>query len=292
MENLSRHHKPVLLKEVLDFIPKDCRLVVDCTLWHGWHSLAIINLIWKDVKVIWIDIDKKMLDKAEWILNEKNVVFVHWSYGDIDKILKKNLEEKADFILVDLWVNLEHFKDWERGFSIKWDWNLDMRFDQNNTQSAYDIINKYWKQELKNIFENYAEFTEKKALEIADKIIFIRNKKSIKTTQEFKSILNELWLGDKACAVIFQALRIQVNHELENLEILLDKIPLILNPWWRVCVISYHSLEDRIVKNKFNELSQSWKFNLLTKKVIKPNYLEVKLNKAARSAKMRIIQKN
>ena len=287
-------HKPVLLKEVLDFIPKDCKLVVDCTLGHGWHTLAIIDLIGKDVNVIWIDIDKKMLDKAVWILNEKkdHVIFVYWSYGNIDKILEENGNKKADFVLVDLWVNLEHFKDWERGFSIKWEWDLDMRFDQNNTESAYNIINKYWKQELKNMFVDYAEFAEKKALEIADKIVFTRSKTPIKTTQEFKSILNESWLGDKACAVIFQALRIQVNHELDNLKILLNKINSILNPWWRVCVISYHSLEDRIVKNEFNQLAETWKFKILTKKVVKPNYLEVWLNKAARSAKMRVIQKS
>ena len=121
-------HKPVLLQEVLESVSSDTKIFVDCTLWHWWHTLEIIKKIWPQLKVIWIDLDQQMLNKAEEILQnfKDQIKFVHWSYSDIDQILIQNWYQKADFILVDLGVNLQHFKDFSRWFSIKLDWDLDI----------------------------------------------------------------------------------------------------------------------------------------------------------------------
>jgi len=210
-------HKPVLLKEVIDFIPHTPKLIIDGTLGHGGHSLEMIKKLAPGGTLIGLDVDGKILTKATAIIAQADVPdtitlqLVNDSYANITKILQ---DKKADYILLDIGVNLEHFKDGTRGFSIKENADLDMRFDQNAKQSAADIINKYKLQELANIFITYGDFTEKKAKELAESIIRARNKQAIKTTYDFKKILNECGLGDKACAVIFQCVRIETNQEI------------------------------------------------------------------------------
>jgi len=230
---------------------------------------------------------KEQMKSIIYNLSSK-ISLVHDSYTNITNILQ---DKKADYILLDVGVNLEHFKDGSRGFSIKENADLDMRFDQNAKKSAADIISDYKLQDLANIFITYGDFTEKKAKELAEAIVRHRNKEAIKTTYDFKKILNECGLGDKACAVIFQCLRIETNQEIQNIKTFLEQLPQVLSKNGRCAIISYHSIEDRLVKTFFKQLEESKEFTILTPKTVQPHYTEVAKNKAARSAKLRVIEK-
>lgn len=286
-------HTPVLLEEICQFVPENAKIIVDGTLGHGWHTEEFLKRF-PDVKVVGIDIDQSILEKTKNNLENfrDRIIFERWSYVQIKDILEKNWIAEVDYILLDLWVNLEHFKDHSRGFSIKWEWNLDMRFDQSLEISAFDVVNKYPKDKLQKVFIDYADFTEKKALEIAENILSNRNQKEIKTTFDLKKTLNECWLWEKACTVIFQAIRIEVNWEINNLKLFLKNAPWLLKKGWRLAVISYHSTEDKEVKYTFKDLLETGDFVLFTKKVIMPNYKEIQKNKPSRSAKLRVLEKN
>lgn len=241
-----------------------------------------------------MDLDSNMLSIAKNNLESQisnsqfQISFVHDSYSNIDLITQKYW--KADFILLDLWVNMDHFKVWERWFSINYNSPLDMRFDQDSTLSAYDIVNKYSAQQLEKIFIEYADFTPIKSKEIAAKIIDARRESDIKTTFDLKKILWECWLWKSAITVIFQSIRIQTNNEIQNLKTFLDKLPKVLSVWWICSIISFHSIEDRIVKKAFQELAATKTFALINKKAIKPKYTEVQKNRASRSALLRTIK--
>ena len=255
--------------------------------------MALLALA-KDARLVGFDVDALMMKKAKerietWELKiENRVEYVHGNYADIKNVLQGR---KADFILNDLGVNLEHFKAVERGFSIRGIAPLDMRFDTDQKQTAAVIVNSYTSDQLRHIFEQYADFSAPKALELAQHIVTTRKQTPIVTTQDFKAVLNACWLGDKACTVIFQSLRIETNKELDNLQSFLSAFPETLNSSWRCLIITYHSIEDRFVKQVFNELVATWAYRLVTKKAVKPNYKEVAVNRAARSAKLRILQK-
>lgn len=291
MKNNEIHHVPVMLQEVLDSLPANPKIIVDWTLWHGWHTSNMLRLFPTIQKLYWFDLDPNIFQETKSKLKPEfwdKILFQNKSYTEMKSVLG---DEKVDFVLVDLWVNMEHFKDWNRGFSTNIDWKLDMRFDNTNWKSAYDIVNTYSMSELANIFELYAEFAPKKSEEIAKKIVEVRKNKKIETTFEFKYLLNGLGLGQKACAVIFQAIRIETNKEIDNLKTLLEEIPNILCKWWRCWIITFHSLEDRIVKYKFKDLVSSGDFSLVYKKALQPNYKEVEQNRASRSAKYRVIER-
>lgn len=186
----------------------------------------------KDAKLIGFDVDEKMMDKAKIQIGtrdeelEARIEFVHGNYADVVSVLAGR---KADYVLNDLGVNLEHFKDIERGFSIRGEAALDMRFDTSKGMTAADLIRTYSIDQLKNIFEIYADFSSPKALELAKHIVTTRKQKQIITTQDLKLVLNDCGLGDKACTVIFQAIRIEVNGELDNLKRFLSEFPETLN---------------------------------------------------------------
>jgi len=268
----------------------NCKIVVDWTLGHWWHSRAILEKFPSVKKLFGFDLDPNILEETKNRLKdlEDKIEFIWSSYVDIPKFL---WEQKADFILLDLWVNMEHFKDWERGFSLNYNSKLDMRFNNKNGKSAHDIINDYSEQELTRVFVDYAEFSISKAQEIAMIIIKERKNKKIETTFELKNLLNQVGLGQKASTVIFQAIRIETNKEIDNLKLMLDQLPNILSNWWRCGIITFHSLEDRIVKNYFKDLSKSGLFELVYKKAIPASYQEVLKNRASRSAKYRVIEK-
>lgn len=284
------NHIPVMLNEVLDSILPSYQIIVDGTLGHGGHSKAILEKFSEIKKLFWFDLDPNILQETKKKLSEfsNKIEFIWSSYVNIPKALWK---EKADFVLLDLWVNMEHFKDWERGFSLNYDSKLDMRFDNKSWRSAYDIVNNYSLQDLTAIFVNYAEFTTQKSQEIAKKISDMRKIKKIETTFELKHILNQVGLGQKASVVIFQAIRIETNKEIDNLKMFLDNVPNILSNWWRCGIITFHSIEDRIVKNYFKSLSSSQGFRLIYKKALQPSYQEVGSNRASRSAKYRLLEK-
>lgn len=284
------NHVPVMLDEVLKSVPLRLNFIVDWTLGHWWHTKEILSKFSSIQKLYGFDLDPNILQDTKIKLSSfsDKIEFIWQSYSNISKVL---WNQKIDFILLDLWVNMEHFKDWTRGFSLNHDANLDMRFDNKSWTSAYEILNKYSMSDLIKIFVDYAEFTSQKSLEIAKKITESRKISPIKTTFDLKNILNQVGLWQKASVVIFQAIRIETNKEIDNLKLFLDQLPNILSDWWRCWIISFHSIEDRVVKNYFKKLSQSNDFNLVYKKALKPNYKEIEQNRASRSAKYRVLEK-
>lgn len=291
-----------MLSEVLSFVPEHAKLIVDGTLGHWWHTMVMAEKF-PSAKIIGLDIDHSMLEKAELRIKsstligspsfkekeEHQVTCLQKSYADIENVLQW---KKCDYILLDLGVNLEHFLATERGFSLKGNAPLDMRFDQGECKTAWDVVNTYNASDLKNIFVKYGDFTEKKAEELAETICRERKKHLIETTFDLKKILGLCGLGNSAVAVIFQAIRIEVNGELDNLEKFLSTFSKCLNIGSRCAIMSYHSIEDRLVKKSFVELVNTWWFALVNKKVIVPHYKEVGKNKAARSAKLRVIERS
>ena len=208
-------HQPVLAKEVFENFPKQGKIYFDGTFWHGWHSEYLLTHLpetqSKSLKVIACDIDENVQKKGleftkQW---ENQITPVLSSYAKVNEIAEKY--GPFDFILLDLGVNMEHFKDWERGFSIKTDADLDMRFNRENTITAKDIIRTYSIEQLSRIFSLYGDFPIKYANYLANGIIEARKKKEIKTTWELKEILTALKCNQKKIAVIFQTLRIETN---------------------------------------------------------------------------------
>lgn len=294
---MLRHH-PVLAKETYENLPQPLKLSFDGTFWHGGHVEYFFTHLeldnpeeCKNLKIVACDVDEKVMAKGkEFVAQRKNQIsFYHSSYANIKEISQK--EWLFDFMLLDLWVNLEHFKDGSRGFSIKSDAPLDMRFDTFKWQPASHLINKWSKEELEEMLVKYGDFTPRNAEYIVKWIIEKRKKSPIETTSDLTTTLHELWFWDKRIAVIFQAIRIQTNHELDQLETFLKDFWKCLNIGGRCGIMTYHSIEDRMTKIAFKELEESGNFHLVNKKVVQPNYKEVEANKAARSAKLRIIER-
>ena len=279
-------HIPVMYKEVLYYTNPTYKLVFDGTVWHGGHSKLLLEKF-NNLSILAVDRDPNIIEIAkENLKNYKDrVKFVRASYGELETILKW---EKVDMFLLDLWVNMEHFKDASRWFSIKKEGPLDMRFDTNQKITALYILKNYNQGQLESIFEKWWDFKWKLLQDIVR--VIIKSKHKLKTTFDLKNALKTIKLSDKKIAVVFQSLRIEVNQELKQLEMFLDKFGNYLNLGWRCQIITYHSIEDRLVKNKFKELDKKW-FKNLTKKVIFPTLDEIANNKASRSAKLRIIEK-
>lgn len=279
-------HVPVMAKEVIENLPENLDLMMDGTVWHGWHSNLILSNFDK-VRLVAVDRDPNIIQIAKRNLEkyEDRVEFVNDSYKNLENILKGR---KVDAILLDLWVNMEHFKDPKRWFSIKYDGPLDMRFDINQKKTALYVLKNYTPEQLENILAKYGDFKWPLLKNIVKTIISNRHKLS--TTLTLKNILKQIWLSEKKIAVVFQVIRIETNNELEQLEEFLYKFQDYLNSWWRCLIITYHSIEDRLVKNRFKELDGKW-FKNITKKVIFPTWEEIQKNKASRSAKLRIIER-
>ena len=294
---MLRHH-PVLAKETYEKLPHPLKLSFDGTFGHGGHVEYFFTHLnednpneCKNLKIVACDVDEKVMGKwkefvAQW---NNQISFYHCSYANIKEISQK--EWFFYFMLLDLWVNLEHFKDWSRGFSIKSDAPLDMRFDTSKWEPASHLINKWNKEELEEMLVKYGDFTPRNAEYVVKWIIEKRKKILIETTSDLTNTLHELWFWDKRIAVIFQAIRIQTNHELDQLETFLKNFWKCLNIGGRCAIMTYHSIEDRMTKLAFKALEESGNFKLVNKKVIQPNYKEVEANKAARSAKLRIIER-
>lgn len=198
---------------------------------------------------------------------------------------------KADFILLDLGVNMEHFKDGNRGFSIHEDAPLDMRFDTTTGRTAADILNTGTQEELTHAFITYGDFAPKSAQYFYDHIATRRQEKAFDTTKDLVEFLYSIGVRKHQLPIFFQCLRILTNQELEHLEHFLKDLPDLLTPWGRCAIITFHSIEDRIVKYAFKELEEIGECTHVNKKVIVPHYTETQKNRASRSAKLRIIEK-
>ena len=297
MDNMESQiiHKPVMIKEVLSFIPENSNIVVDATLGEGGHTKAMLDL---NLEVHSFERDKNILEIAKKRLaNYKKFYYYNNTYDKMIDSLPKNIIGNVDFILYDLGVSMFHFKKAERGFSFNENNKLDMRLGINKI-NAYEVINKYEKKDLERIFKEYGEI--KNYSKLAEIIIKERNKKNIETAKELENII--FHNSDKSkkygkinpSTLIFQAIRIEVNDELNILKKSIENIKNILKKYGVVVIISYHSLEDRIVKRFFkdNEKTKNKEgiFKLLNSKVLKPTNEEIKLNIASRSAKLRAAQ--
>lgn len=288
-------HKPVMINEVLSFIPKDSNIVIDATLGEGGHTKAMLDL---NLEVHSFERDENILEVAKKRLTDyKKIHYYNDTYDKMYNLLPENIIGNADFILYDLGVSMYHFKKAERGFSFNENNKLDMRLGIND-KSAYEVINKYSKKDLERVFKEYGEI--KNPSRLADIIIRERDKKNIETSKELENII--FHNSDKSkkygkinpATLIFQAIRIEVNDELNILKKSIENIKNILKKYGVIVVISYHSLEDRIIKRFFkdNEKTKNKEgiFKLLNSKVLTPTNEEIKLNPASRSAKMRAAQ--
>lgn len=287
-------HVPVLLKEALELLdPRPGKVFVDATLGFGGHAAVLLEA---GARVIGIDQDQEALEAARERLSGnlpagrhgRQISYIHDNFSN----LKKIITEPVDGILFDLGVSSYQIDEARRGFSIRFDGPLDMRMDQNQELIAAEIVNVWAEEELARIFTEYGE--ERFAKRIGAKICVMRNKGEIKTTGQLKEIIEKAiptWRKRESVTRVFQALRIAVNSELENLKWALADCPDLLKPGGRLVVISYHSLEDRMVKWFFRDKEKSGILKILTKRPIVAKEAEIAANPRARSAKLRGAEK-
>ncbi len=290
-------HKPVLLNETLDLLNvTPGKVYVDCTLGLGGHSLEILKRLDGNGKLIGIEQDETILEQARNKLSKyENCYLFRANFLELPEILKSlKIEKITGGVLLDLGVNSLHFDTAERGFSFKAKGPLDMRMDNRQELTAYKIINNYKEHELADIIYKFGE--DRNSRKIAKSIIHNRAKGPIETTEELANIIfscyhhitNRSHFKIHPATKTFQALRIEVNKELENIEEFFCFIPELLLPPSRLTVISFHSLEDRIAKNF---LKNNREFRPITKKPVIPSSEEIKSNPRARSAKLRAAEK-
>ncbi len=298
----EHYHTPVLLKEAIDALDiKAAGVYVDCTFGGGGHSRAILQRLNEKGTLVAFDQDE---DARKNLPQDNRVIFVPQNFRHLQRFLRLHKITQVDGILADLGVSSHQFDEAARGFSIRFDAALDMRMDQRQKMTAADIIQNFTELQLHKMLEQYGEVTNAKTL--AKLIVQQRALMPIKTINEFKQSVQAVVKGNpqKYFAQVFQALRIVVNDEFGALKELLEQIPTLLKPEGRVAIITFHSLEDRIVKNFFKTSSYSDEgpdeiygvrpenpLEIITKKPIIPGELETKQNKRARSAKLRVAAK-
>lgn len=292
------YHRPVLLDEAIDLLKcEDKKLFVDCTLGGGGHTTEILEKSGPLGRVIAFDRDENAIRESVERLKKfgDRVKFVHAQFSNSVDELKKLGIDSVDGVLADLGVSSHQFDEANRGFSFQADAPLDMRMDATNETSAEDIINSADEKELADMFFELGE--ERLSRRIARAIVYERQKKRITTTLELAEIVKRSYPPKMRygrihpATKVFQALRIFVNNELGELRTLLAEIPSHLSHGGRFVVISYHSLEDRLVKQRFNELGQTDEFRKITKKPVMPSEKEIEENRRARSAKMRCLER-
>lgn len=302
----SFFHSPVLTKEILKYLDfKKGGVYIDCTLGGGGHSKAILENIYPHGLLIGIDQDIEAIEIAKEELKSciDKVKLVKGNFKNLAKILSDLKIETVSGIVFDLGVSFHQLKEKERGFSFKEDSHLDMRMNLTQKFNADTLINSYSEKDLAEIFEKYGE--ERFSKRIARLIVAERKKKAISTTKQLSDLIirslprtkkRHTWRIHPATRV-FQAIRIEVNQELEALRTGLNQAIRVLEDKGRICVISYHSLEDRIVKHLFKEVEREGKeqknygLKIVTKKPVRPSSEEVRNNPKARSAKLRVAEK-
>jgi 16S rRNA (cytosine1402-N4)-methyltransferase len=296
------YHIPVMLKEVIDALNiQPNGAYVDCTFGGGGHSREILKRLNAEGRLIAFDQDP---DAKRNLPDDERVIFVPHNFKHISRFLKLNRFDKVDAVLADLGVSSHQFDEAARGFSTRFDGPLDMRMDPAQAVTASVILQTYSQQKLHKLFEQYGEVTNAKTL--AAVIVQQRSTNSFQTIEQLKQALQSVVKGNpnKYFAQVFQALRIEVNEELSVLKELLEQLPVILKPKGRVAIISFHSLEDRLVKNFFkkgsfveevyNPFEREEKekvFNIISKKPIEASPEEQKRNPRSRSARLRVAEK-
>lgn len=306
------NHVSVLLNECLEGLNiKENGIYVDGTLGGAGHSSEILKRLSKEGRLIGIDQDTDALKAAKERLKDySNVTFVHSNFSNIENVLNNLNIDGVDGILMDLGVSSYQLDEGERGFSYMKDAPLDMRMNRENDFSAYNVVNEYSEEDLYRIIREYGE--EKFAKRIASFIVENRQEKNIETTLELVEIIKNAIPakarreGPHPAKRTFQAIRIEVNSELSILNKTIEDGVEKLNKGGRMAIITFHSLEDRIVKNKFRDLAVSCrcpkefpvcvcgekaKVKIISRKAIEPTKEEVEINPRSRSAKLRVIEK-
>ena len=296
------YHVPVLMHEVISGLQIDpSGIYVDCTFGGGGHSSGILQQLNNHGKLIAFDQDA---DAIENVPDDNRVIFIPHNFRHLQRFLRLHRISKVNGILADLGVSSHQFNVAERGFSTRFDGAMDMRMNQSEKLDATDVIDNYPEVKLHKIFEQYGEVTNAKTL--AKLIVQLRKSQSLKTINEFKNALYPIIKGkpEKYFAKVFQALRIEVNDELGALKEMLLQASKVLEEGGRIAVITFHSLEDRIVKlffknGNFNEVQENDLYGTLskndlrtvTKKPVTPSQEELKNNPRSRSSKLRIAEK-
>jgi len=295
------YHNPVLLSETVEGLNiKEDGVYVDVTFGGGGHSRKILDSLGPKGRLIAFDQDKDALLNT---IDDSRFLLINENFRYVKRFLRFHGIKSVDGILADFGVSSHQFDEADRGFSIRFDAQLDMRMNQQDVLSAYSLVNTYEEEDLKRVFWQYGELRTSPAL--AKTIVAARTEKAIETTFELKAVLSKhLPHGreNKILAQIYQAIRIEVNQEIEVLKEFLLQTPELLNDGGRLSVISYHSLEDRLVKRFIRsglfegepEKDVFGNFEVPLKKVgglIVPDAKEIKLNNRARSAKLRIAEK-
>jgi 16S rRNA (cytosine1402-N4)-methyltransferase len=286
---VTSQHLPVLVREVIDLLsPREGGFYIDATVGLGGHSEEILKMIGRDGRLIGIDRDDEALRIAEERLEDPRVLLKKGRFSEMEEILMSEGAGKVDGILFDLGVSMMQLREFGRGFSFLSDERLDMRMDNSQELSAWDVVNSYSEKDLIRVLKDYGE--EYRAPRIARAISQYRNKGSINTCSELADLVSRS-VGRRGrihpATKTFQALRIEVNGEMDELRKGLNSSLALLKSGGRLCVISYHSLEDRVVKNFIRDNARGGALIPLTKKPVTPGMPEIRQNPSSRSAKMR-----
>ncbi len=303
---MNYSHKSVLLHKSIDFLNiKKGGTYLDVTLGGGGHLGEIYKRLKEDATLIGVDQDIDAINNAKKKHKEFNHL-IHSNFRYIDKVLSDINIDKVDGVIADLGFSLHQIKASNRGFSFMQDERLDMRMDLRSDKTAFDVVNYEEESVLRDIFLKYGE--ERYSKKIAYAIVKARETKKIESTLELVNIIKKNSFfkpGKNPATKIFQALRIFVNDELENLKVFLDKIFSHINKGGRICIISFHSLEDRIVKKRMKFLekqcvcpkdfpvcvcNKQGTIKIINKKIVTPDELEIEANPMARSARLRVAE--
>lgn len=296
------YHTPVLLNETIEALNiQPGGTYVDCTFGGGGHSKAILEQLGPEGRLIAFDQDA---DAKRNLPDDERILFIPQNFRYLQRFLRLNEIIAVDGIMADLGVSSHQFDEAERGFSFRFNAALDMRMDQRQTLTAFDVVSTYTEQRLHKLFEQYGEVTNAKTL--ARKIAAVRSITSLKTINGFLNAIRETVKGNpnKYFAQVFQALRIEVNDEFGALKEMLQQVPSLLKPGGRVAIITFHSLEDRLVKiffrrgsfdepdeNPFISTEPVNELKVITKKPVIPSEKEMKQNPRSGSAKLRVAEK-
>lgn len=303
MKKQEDYHLPVLLNEAIDALEiNPSGVYVDCTFGGGGHSREILKKLGPAGKLIAFDQDA---DAQRNVPDDDRVLFVPHNFRHLQRFLKLHRADAVDGILADLGVSSHQFDEASRGFSTRFEAALDMRMDQRQELTAANVLNTFTEERLHKLFEQYGEVTNSKTL--ARTIVQVRQSVPLKTIDNFKQAVSSVVKGNpnKYFAQVFQALRIEVNDEFGALKEMLQQSPQVLKPGGRIAIITFHSLEDRIVKiyfkkGTFDEAETYDPFGRSTpqpplqpvnKKPLLPGPEEIRNNPRSRSAKLRVAEK-
>jgi len=300
--NTTDYHVPVMLNEAIDGLNiQPNGTYIDCTMGGGGHTKEILKHLGDKGKLIAFDQDA---DAGKNVPKDERFIFVPQNFRHLNRFLKLYDGLPADGLLADLGVSSHQFDEGDRGFSFRYDAALDMRMDQRGGRTAADIANSYSADQLQQMLSMYGEVTNAKTLAAA--LVDAKKQRPYRSIQDLLNVLSPMAKGNpnKYYAQVFQAFRIEVNEEMEALKEMLMQIPQALKSGGRAAIITFHSLEDRMVKNFFKQgsfetieddpLFGSRKvspFKIISKKPIEPTDKELKQNPRSRSAKLRVVEK-